>query len=256
MEFVRESLSDGVYTIILNRPENRNALNSQLLKALKDSVMNAEKSGAHIVVLRGSGGFFSAGGDIKEFLSASDPKSRVDSMVLTLNEIVKKIRTMPAIWISVIEGGMVGAGIGLALSCDITIGLKGSYINVGYRRIGLTPDGGVSLFLPRLIGMKRTNEMYLFSRNISIDEAKDMGLINFVVEEERVDSFLKDMIEELKALPFHTIGAYKELVNACLFPDLTSQLEKERFYVSEMAGNDSFKKLVEGIIFKKGKDNA
>ncbi len=250
-ELVKESLYDGTYTIILNRPEKRNALDSELLNALKNSLLNVEKSDAQIVVLRGSGGFFCAGGDIKEFIGAKDPRSRIDSMALLLNEIVKGIRTSRSIWISVVEGGAVGAGMGLALSCDLTIGTKGSYMNMGYRRIGLTPDAGLSLFLFRVVGMKRTNELYLFSRNISMEEAKEMGIVNFVVEEEKIESFLNEMVEELKKLPSHMIRAYKELVNSTLFPDLKTHLEKERFYVSEMAGMEAFRQIVENFISKR-----
>ncbi|MCX7858129.1 MAG: enoyl-CoA hydratase-related protein [Deltaproteobacteria bacterium] len=252
MKPVNDVEVDGVYKIILNRPEKRNALNSELLTALRDSVLNAEKSKAQIVILRGSGGFFSAGGDIKEFLEAQDAKSRIDSMAMILNDVVKKIRTMSSLWISVVEGGIVGAGIGLALCCDITVAAKSSYINMGYRRIGLTPDGGVSVFLPKLVGMKRMNQMYLFSENISMEQARDMGLVNFVVDDERIDTFLDEMIRELKKLPLHTISAYKELINASLFPDLAHQLEKERFHVAEMAGKDTFKRLLENFVTRKG----
>ncbi|MCS7280816.1 MAG: enoyl-CoA hydratase-related protein [Desulfobacterota bacterium] len=252
MELVKESLEEGVYTIILNRPDKRNALNSDLLKSLKKSVYNAEKTDSSIVVLRGSGNFFSAGGDIKEFVDAHDSKARIDGMAMILNEIIKKIRTMPKIWISVIEGGIVGAGIGLALACDLTIASKSSYLNLGYRRIGLTPDGGVTIFLSRILGLKRTNELYLLSENIPIEKAYDMGLINFVVEDRDLDSVLQKLIADLKALPLHVLGPYKELINASIFPDLSTLLEKERYFVSEMADEPSFKETIKKFLTKKG----
>jgi 2-(1,2-epoxy-1,2-dihydrophenyl)acetyl-CoA isomerase len=252
MDLVKETVEDRVFTIFLNRPEKRNALNTELLRSLKKSVLNAEKSLSKVVILRGAARFFSAGGDIKEFLDAQDPKSKVDSMVLLLNEIIKRIRSMPAIWVSVIEGGAIGAGLGLALSCDITVASKSSYINMGYGRIGLTPDGGVSIFLTRLLGLKRMNELFFFSKNMPVEKAKEEGIINFVFEDGEIDSKVAEIASELKKVPSHVIGAYKELVNGSIFPDLSNQLERERFYVSEMAGKESFKEILIEFLKKKG----
>lgn len=248
MEFVTENVKDGVMEIILNRPERRNALGSEVVTSLEEKVLKARDGKFDIVVLRGSKGFFSSGGDLKEFHEAKDPSSRIDSVALKLNRIVREIREMPSIWIGVLQGGCVGAGIGLFLACDLSVATSNSYFNLGYRRIGLVPDGGVSLFLPKIVGLKVMNEMYLFSRNITADEAKSLGLVNRVVREEELEDVLNQMIIELRQYPFGPVGTYKELINSCLFPEIGLQLEKERQKVSQMAKNESFKEHIEKVL--------
>ena len=112
---------------------------------------------------------------------------------------------------------------------------------MGYRKIGLTPDGGGSILLSRLVGAKRFNEFYLLSRNINMAEAKELGLVNVVVEEDELEGKLIDLIKEIKMLPMETIKYFKDLVNASLFSGLDNHLDKERFYVSELAGKPLFK---------------
>lgn len=116
---------------------------------------------------------------------------------------------------------------------------------MGYRRIGLTPDGGGSFFLSRLAGSKVFNELYLLSRNITMEEAKELGLVNFVVEDHEIDDMLNKLISDLRALPLETIRYFKNLVNMSLFPGLDAHLDKERFYVSELAGKEMFKKRLD-----------
>ena len=112
------------------------------------------------------------------------------------------------------------------------------------------PDGGGSFLLSRIVGAKRFNEMYLFSRNITMAEAKDLGLINFVWEEGEIDDKLEKMIRDLKALPIETIAPFKDLVNRSLFTGLEAHLDKERFYVTELGGKPQFKERLDEF-FKK-----
>ncbi len=183
MTVVLESYQDDVYTITLNRPEKKNAMDYDLLKGLSDALKRAEKEGAPFVVLRGSGKAFCSGGDLVAFKSASDTAALVDAEAAVLHESIKTIRTMNAITIAAIEGVAVGAGVGLALACDLSIATKNTIMNMGYRRIGLTPDGGGSIFLARMVGAKRFNAYYLFSQNITMDEREEIQrLLSFFTE--------------------------------------------------------------------------
>ena len=139
-----------------------------------------------------------------EFRDSAEPAVRMDGMADFLNRSINLIRNIPAIVIAVVEGLAVGAGMSLALACDLTLAETKAVMNMGYRRIGLTPDGGGSIFLPRLVGMKRFNELYFLSRNVTMEEAKEMGLVNFVVDEGDLEEELATLIEELKALPMET----------------------------------------------------
>ena len=241
MSVILESSENGTYTITLNRPDKKNSMNSELLVHLHKSLQKADNSGAQVIVIRGSGKAFCAGGDLVEFKESKDPGSRIDTMAGVLHESIKLIRSTGAVVIAVLEGVAVGAGIGLSLACDLSIATKNTIMNMGYRRIGLTPDGGGSILLSRLVGAKRFNEFYLLSRNINMAEAKELGLVNVVVEEDELDGKLTDLINEIKTLPMETIKYFKDLVNASMFSGLENHLDKERFYVSELAGKPLFK---------------
>jgi 2-(1,2-epoxy-1,2-dihydrophenyl)acetyl-CoA isomerase len=125
-------------------------------------------------------------------------------------------------------------------------------MNLGYRRIGLTPDGGGSILISRILGAKRYNELYLFSGNISMDKAQELGLVNFVVEEEELEASLQKTIEELKALPMEIIKYFKELVNQSLYSGLDVQLDKEQQFIAELAGSREFVERLEGFFKSKG----
>ncbi|MBP8625480.1 MAG: enoyl-CoA hydratase/isomerase family protein [Syntrophorhabdales bacterium] len=251
MDVVLESFYDDVFTITLNRPDRKNAMDTALLVGLLKALEKARSNGAKIIVIRGSGGAFCAGGDLVEFRESHDPGPRINAMADTLHKSIKMIREIDAISISVIEGVAVGAGIGLALACDLTIATKNSTMNMGYRRIGLTPDGGGSIFLSRLIGAKRFNELYLLSRNIDMTEAKELGLINLVCEEEGLEARLLSLIKDLKALPMETIGRFKALVNHSFYLGLDIHLDKEKQYVSELAADPLFKERLDAFFRKR-----
>jgi len=251
MAVILESYQDGVYTITLNRPDKKNAMNSEFLVSLYTALQNAEKESAQIIIIRGSGKAFCAGGDILEFKNSKDTEVLIDSMAESLHKSIRMIRNIGTIVVAVLEGVAVGAGIGLALACDITVASKNTVMNMGYRRIGLTPDGGGSIFLPRLIGAKRFNELYLFSRNINMIEAKELGLVNFIFEEEELEEKLKQILKDLKALPMETIPYFKNLVNYSSYLGLDQHLDKERLYVSELACKEQFKERLEEFFKKK-----
>lgn len=241
MSVILESSENGIYTITLNRPDKKNSMNSELLVHLHKSLQKADNSGAQIIVIRGSGKAFCAGGDLIEFKESKDPGASIDTMAGVLHESIKLIRNTGAVVIAVLEGVAVGAGIGLSLACDLSVATKNTIMNMGYRRIGLTPDGGGSILLSRLVGAKRFNEFYLLSRNINMAEAKELGLVNVVVEEDELEGKLTDLIKEIKMLPMETIKHFKDLVNASLFSGLDNHLDKERFYISELGGKPLFK---------------
>jgi enoyl-CoA hydratase/carnithine racemase len=251
MDIVLETFNNDLHTITLNRPDKKNALNFDLFKALLESFKKAEAKKPSIIILRGSGKVFCSGGDLVDFKDAKDKEALVDAEADLLNETIKMIRNSRAIVIAVLEGVVIGAGAGLAAACDLSIASKKTVMNLGYRRIGLTPDGGGSILISRIVGAKRFNELYLFSKNISMEKAQEFGLVNFVVDEEELEASLQKIIDELKALPMETIKYFKELVNQSQYSGLDAQLNKERQFVTELAGKKEFQERVEGFFKKK-----
>ncbi|MDR2017733.1 MAG: enoyl-CoA hydratase/isomerase family protein [Syntrophobacterales bacterium] len=251
MDAVKEDYKDGICTLTLNRPNKKNAMDSELLPALYQALQNAEAAKSQVVIIRGSGKAFCAGGDIVEFRQSEDTASRIDFMADELHKSILLIRKMGAIVVAAVEGVAVGAGLGLALACDITVAARNTVMNMGYRKIGLTPDGGGSIFLSRIVGAKKFSELYLFSRNITMNEALDLGLVNFVWDEESFEERLQKMIADLTALPMETIPYFKDLVNHSVYTGLDIHLDKERFYVSELGGKPQFKERLDQFFSKK-----
>jgi len=248
MEVVTESLADGVFTIMLNRPEKKNAMSLDLLKSFFEALKRAEAQGAGIIVIRGAGRTFCAGGDILEFKQSAQIDVQIDCMADYLHRSIRKIREINAIVIAVVEGLAFGAGLSLSLACDLTVAETKATMNMAYRRIGLTPDGGGSFFLPRLVGAKKFNELYLLSRNIDMREAQELGLVNFVYGEAELEAKLAELMRDLRALPAESISRFKELTNLSLFSGLATHLDKERRYVAELGTRTEFKLRLDAIL--------
>ena len=248
MSVILERFADGVFTITLNRPEKKNAMSLELLKGLFEAIGRAEAQNASIIVIRGAGKTFCAGGDVLEFRESAQIEVQIDCMADYLHKGIQKIRTVSAIVIAVVEGLAFGAGMSLSLACDITVAEKKAIMNMAYRRIGLTPDGGGSFFLSRLIGAKKFNELYLFSRNVDMQEAIDLGLVNFMYGEEELEERLGLLVAELKGLAMEPMRKFKELVNLSLFSGLATHLDKERLYVAELGSRPEFNKRLDAIL--------
>ena len=251
MEVLSMERKKDVWWVILNRPSRKNALNKSLSKDLSKAFDKIQREGGKIVVLKGNGGTFSAGGDLKECLESGDPVSWVWEAVSLLNELVIKIRRTPFINVAVVEGFAVGAGLSLLLACDLVVASEDALFNVAYRRIGFTPDGGGSVFLPKIIGEKKYNELYLLSRDISAKEAKEIGIVNFVFPQDKLEEEVEKLVEELLSLPHEVIPFYKSLVNAWLYKDLEEQLQRERDAICEVIRQTDVKPLIQNVLTKK-----
>jgi 2-(1,2-epoxy-1,2-dihydrophenyl)acetyl-CoA isomerase len=214
-------------------------------------LLNARDAGSSVVVIRGSAGNFCAGGDVVEFRDLAYGGESLGAGADILHRIILLIRGLDAIVITVIEGIVMGAGIGVFLASDLTVAAKSTIINMGYRRIGLTPDGGSSILLPLIVGAKRFNEMYLFSGNINMEKAKELGLINFVWGEEELEEKLERTIGDVSALPQEPIRYFKDLVNSSLFASLEDHLDKEGRYLSELGQKAGFKERLDAFLKKR-----
>jgi len=249
MSAVREEMHDGVYRITFNRPEKRNAFNFELLSDFYRSLHRAEEEKSTVVIIRGSGGAFSSGGDLGEF-RVSD-RERIAAGMDLLNKSIMLIRSLNAIVIAVLEGAVAGAAVGLSLACDLSVAAQNAYINLGFRRVGLAVDGAASTLLPKIIGTKRSNELFLFARNVNMDEAKSIGLVNFVLESEGFEDELEKMIAEVKKLPVEPIKHFKALTNKAVFSDLEAQLKQEQEANCTLFSEPSFKARLETMFARK-----
>jgi 2-(1,2-epoxy-1,2-dihydrophenyl)acetyl-CoA isomerase len=220
---------DGVLTITMNRPDVYNAFNEMMKKELNDALRNAEDdSSARCIILRGAGDkAFCSGQDLKEHRGLN--RSLKTSLEESYNPLIKRMRSIEKPVIGMINGVAAGAGMSVALACDMRImSTKAKLIEV-FVRIGLVPDSGSHWFLPRLAGMARAFEYAATGRDIDASEAERVGLVNRTAAPEQLESVTLEIARGLAKGPTKAIGLIKRTLNKAVSADLAGLLEYEAF---------------------------
>ncbi len=233
---ILSTIKDGVCTITLNRPEVYNALNEQMKKELNDALKEAEKDPiVRCIVLRGAGDkSFCSGQDLKEHASGRVRRSLRDSLEKSYNPMIRRMRSMEKPIIGMINGVAAGAGLSIALACDLRIMADTAKLIEVFVRIGLVPDSGSHWFLPRLVGMAKAFEYAALGNDISAAEAERVGLVNKVVPAAELEKATTEIAAKLATAPTKAIGLIKRTLNKALSSDLDSLLDYEA-YIQEIA---------------------
>jgi len=257
MSHLEVSINDGIATLTMNRPEARNALSmdmrSELCSALHDVEIDAS---VRCVVLKGAGDHFMAGGDIKGMgetikKPADEIKKEFILRIHDLHPIMFAMRRMPKPIIASCRGAPAGAGVSMALACDLVIAAEDAFFTLAYCKIGTSPDGSSSFHLPRAVGIKRAMEIALLGDRFSAQTAKDIGMINFVVPNDELESETQKLANRLAAGPTHVYGNTKALFYRSLESEFESQLQAEAEYFSDCASRPDFKEGVTAFIEKR-----
>ncbi|MFM8323041.1 MAG: enoyl-CoA hydratase/isomerase family protein [Chloroflexota bacterium] len=229
------SLSDGVFSITLNRPKV-NAFNFALIEALQKALRQAERDPAvRVVTLCGAGDNFSAGQDVTEFLKGEELSYRYH-LQRTYNPLIVQMRRLEKPIIGVLNGAVSGAALGLALACDLRIASERVRIVVGFGGIGLAPDSAVSLLLPALIGLGRASEFTFSNLPISAEQALAWGLVNRVVPTAELLTHAAIVAAMLARGPVNAMGLAKRAFNKAVLPNLEEVLDYEG-HLQEIAGH-------------------
>src|SRR5262245_31614371 len=174
--------ADGVATVTLNRPEARNALDMAMRRDLETVLLRlANDPEVRVLVLRGAGEHFSAGGDVKFMrdnpMTAEEGQSRVEA----INRAILALARFRTPTIAMVDGAAAGAGCNLALACDLVVASDRARFGEVFARIGLIPDAGGTYFLPRRVGLARAKELVFTAEIIEAGDAERIGLVNRVV---------------------------------------------------------------------------
>ncbi len=244
----------AIAEVILNRPESMNAMNRDLIEGLfrRFEELEGEKS-ARVVVVRGNGPCFCAGGDIKFFKSNLEASTPVpEEMPDRLHEVIEQIRRIRVPVIASIHGSAAGAGTSLALACDLAISSEEAKFNLAYCRIGLSPDGGSTYFLPRHVGLKKATEIFLTGGTLTAKEARDLGLINLVVPIGDLASETARLAQRLADGPTEALGRAKRLLNESEHNTLRQQLALETRLIAESSRTADFREGITSFLEKRG----
>ena len=205
---------DGaVAEIVLNRPEVLNVANLQLAEAFLAVCRSiAADPRVKVVVLRGAGKAFMGGGDLAEFLAAPERAAQTAGALITpLNEAVAILAELPVPVVASVHGAVAGAGVSLALACDLVIAADNAKFNLAYSRIGASLDLSASWFLPRAVGLQKAMEIALLAESFDAAEALRLGLVNRVVPADALDSEVARLAKSICAKPVEAVSAGKGL---------------------------------------------
>jgi len=245
--------AEGVRTITLDRPEKLNAVNPRLADELPEALQQAAHDDAvRVVVITGSGRGFCAGLDLAEPVSLTggsragrlDPLYWVGKWVLALTTCEKPV-------IAAVNGSAAGAGFGLALACDLRIVAAGAKMTAGYVRRGLSPDAGVTWFLPRLIGHGRAAEILFTGRDIESAEAMSIGLASRVVPDADVVSASQALATQLAAGPPVALALTKRLLFESASAGLDAQLRSELSHIKTCFGTADVREAMAAFMEKR-----
>lgn len=241
---------NGVCTVKLNRPQVRNALGLQMREELKNFFTEVQNNDdVKVIVLTGEGNTFSAGGDLSALkeVDAASGRKRLQSG----HEMIQSIVNLEKPVIAAVNGAAAGAGVSLALACDIIIAKSSAIIIQSFSKVGLIPDLGAMYFLPRLIGRQRALEMMFLGEKISGDQAQALGIVNRVIEDSQFIEEVYKLANQLTEGPQMALGLMKKLVNRSVLDDLTQSLELEGFAQAMCFESANFKEGVEAFFEKR-----
>ncbi|PCJ24479.1 MAG: enoyl-CoA hydratase [SAR86 cluster bacterium] len=257
MSHLEVSKNNGVATLTMNRPEARNALSMEMRSLLCEALHDVElDSSVRCVVLNGAGDHFMAGGDVKGMgESIKKPSDEIRKEFLQrihdLHPIMFAMRRMPKPIIASCKGAAAGAGVSMALACDLVIAADDAFFTLAYCKIGTSPDGSSSFHLPRAVGIKKAMEIALLGDRFDAQSAKVMGMINFVVASAELESETAKLANRLAKGPTHVYGNTKALFYRSLESEFESQLQAEAEYFADCASREDFKEGVTAFIEKR-----
>jgi len=223
------ALQVATLTISLNRPERANAFNFEMIAELRAALKDAATaSRVRCVVLTGAGNSFCAGHDITEMLAAQGQNiSYREHLEETYNPLIIQIRQLEKPVIAAINGPVAGAGLGIALACDIRIAAETALFTVGFTAIGLVPDSAVSLLLPAMIGLGRATEFTFTNQPITAAQALEWGMVNRVVPDDKLTEVTAKLAAGLAVGPTGAYGLTKRLFNKNYLSNLETALGYE-----------------------------
>ncbi len=223
------ALDGAIATLTLNRPSAGNTIDIPMARALVEASLRCRDDPAiRCVVLTGAGPLFSGGGDVRAFADAGDSVAGfLRELAGTLHVAVSHLMRMPKPLLVLVNGPAAGAGLSLAVSGDVVLAARSAHFTAAYGAVGLSPDGGLSWHLPRLVGLRRAQEMIIANRRVPAAEAEAIGLVTRTVDDEALAGEGAKLAARLAASATGGIGAARALLLNTFEDNLEAQLDRE-----------------------------
>src|SRR5207302_10799977 len=217
--------TDGVMTLTINRPDKRNAIDGAVLDGLEAGLHRARRDDdVRVVVLRGAGGYFSAGIDLPVAVGTNLDRL---AFMRVVGDVAVALHRLPVPTISVIEGGAYGLACNLALACDLTVATDDAVLCEVFTKLNLSLDGGGAWLLPRIVGLKKAKELAFLADKIPAPEAGRWGLVNCVVPAGELEAQVKDWSSRLAGGPTTALSLTKAMLNDAYALSFEQAIEEE-----------------------------
>lgn len=247
---------NGVATIILNRPEARNALSTELTPALRRMIAQMQEDReVGVLLITGAGSAFCSGGDIKG-MGKREPKSqstkdRVEVLRLRQKTLTGALVALRKPTIAALPGAAAGAGLAIALACDIRIAATSAFVTTGYIHVGLSGDYGIAALLTRAVGTARARELMFTGDRISAERCEKIGIFNRVVPDASLQEHAFEMSLTLASGPREALSLMKENLEEALVNNFDQSLDGEASRLIQCTLNPDHKEAVAAFIEKR-----
>jgi 2-(1,2-epoxy-1,2-dihydrophenyl)acetyl-CoA isomerase len=252
-ENLRYETADGVATITLHRPDSANAIDLALARELMQAAIRCDEDrSVRAVLLTGAGKMFCAGGDLKSFAARGDGlPALLKELTVYLHAATSHFARMRAPLVVAVNGAAAGAGFSLAVAGDLVLMAESAKLSMAYTAAGLSPDGSSSFFLPRLVGLRRAQELMLTNRRLSAAEALAWGLVNEVVPDAELAERASRLAQQLAHGPTRAFGIVKRLLATSFQESLETQMELEARGIAAMAGSADGREGIDAFVAKR-----
>lgn len=254
------SLDEGVLTLTMNRPEARNAMSGAMTGALADQLAAAElNADVRCIVLTGAGKGFCAGGDVKAMAGGgggggSAGRTTLDGAIhaqrVNQRATAGKLFKMPKPTVAALPGAAAGAGLGLALACDLRIMASNAILTTAFARVGFSGDYGGTYFMTQLVGSAKARELYFLSDRVSAEEALSLGLTNWVCEPDDLADKTRELASRLASGPTVAYRYMKENLNRALAGDVDDCLDLEATHHVHTGMTEDHREAVKAFVAK------
>ncbi len=241
----------AIARITLNRPDAANGMNDTMTRELADAARRCDTEATKVVVLTGSGRFFCAGGDLKSFASAPSRGRFIKGVADDLHRAISTFAHMDAVLITAVNGVAAGAGFSIAVTGDLVLAAESASFTMAYTRAGLSPDGSASYYLPRLIGIRKTQELMLTNRTLSAEDASEWGLVTEVVADAELADRANQLADQMAATSRQSNGAVKTLLLGTFKNGIEEQMELEGQLIAAAADSGDGREGVDAFMEKR-----
>lgn len=244
----------GVATLRLNRPDKGNAIDESMAADLAEAATQiAERADVRAVLISGNGPNFTVGGDLSLFASTAREQlpDRLRRMIDSYHLAIERLTSIDAPVVAAVRGGAGGGGLGLLYVADIVVAAEDARFALGYGALGLTADGGNTWFLPRMIGMRRAQELFLLNRRLTAQEALAFGLVSRLAPDDAVENEAASLAAKLAAGPTRAFGLVRRTLRQSFETGLADQLNAEKQSIVVASSSEDAQEGIAAFVAKR-----